>query len=91
MAIISRSPSIGKRIDELKTKKKALKIDTNNSDGTEAVCDAIGNVSNTISEFDDKMVRQLIDVVRVADKDRIEVVFKGGDEVRNEEVISEVL
>ena len=83
--------SIGKRIEELKAKKKEITIDAYNGDDTEAVCDAIGNVSNAISEFDDKMIRQIVDVVRVVDKERIEVVFKGGDEVRSEGVISEVL
>ncbi len=44
-----------------------------------------------MTKFDDNVIRQLIDVIRVVGKDKVEVVFKGGDEVKNEAVIREVL
>jgi site-specific DNA recombinase len=83
--------SIGKRMDELKTKQKTCNMDADIGDAANSLCNAIGTLPNGIAEFDDNVVRQLIDVIRVVDKDRITVVFKGGTDAPCRSVKKEVL
>lgn len=83
--------SVGKRIDELKAKQKTINIDANTGDDTNVVFEANGTLPSGMTEFDDNVVRQLVDVIRVVDKDRVEVVFKGSVGVESGAVKGEVL
>ena len=83
--------NIGKRIEELKAKEKGIAMDTDIKTNSESICSAINSQDNQIMVFDDSLVRQLIEVIKVVDKGNIEVVFKGGVEIRNEEIVKEAL
>ena len=50
----------------------------------DAVIERLENEDFTISEYDDVVVRQLIEKVTVIDKNTINITFKGGFEVRKE-------
>ena len=50
----------------------------------DAVIERLENEDFTITEYDDVVVRQLIEKVTVMDKNTINITFKGGFEVRKE-------
>lgn len=50
----------------------------------DAVIERLENEDFTITEYDDVVVRQLIEKVTVIDKNTINITFKGGFEVRKE-------
>jgi hypothetical protein len=83
--------SIGKRIEELKTKKKSIKIGSDIDEKANVICDFTEALPSGVTKFDDNVVRQLVDVVRVTGKGKVEIVFKGGDEGKSDGVIREVL
>ena len=82
---------VGRKIEELKANRKAICMDTYNVDISESLYSKIKPQDSRIEEFDDSMIRQLIEVIKVVDKENIEIIFKGGVEIRNEKVIREAL
>ena len=79
---------INESMAALKSKRNALlEWQTNNSAANKRIGDAI-NTLNTgsadINEWDESIIRQLVDTVKVVSKDRIVVYLRGGIEVQQD-------
>ena len=57
--------------------KADSKLICNDLDGIESVLKVIKEIKFEITEYDDKLVRKLIECVRAVNKDTIEIIFKG--------------
>lgn len=60
------------QIEEIKQKRKNLKSRVND------IYSVIDGLKNRTIEFDDNLVRQLLETVIVGSKERIKIVFIGG-------------
>lgn len=45
------------------------------------ICETLGNATLEITEYNDKNIRQLIETIKVMDRDKLLIVFKGGFEM----------
>ena len=72
-------------IAELKKRKAAIAAQQANNiemtNKTAAAVEAMNNFSAEITEWDDTLVRQLVDTVKVLAKDRILLILKSGKEI----------
>ena len=70
-----------RRGSKRKTPSKTARTGGSKYSGKYALSEVLEREPLLLSEYDDQIVRQLIDTVRVLEKDRIAVILKGGLEV----------
>ena len=68
----------------IETEKAKQVAKQQGSDALDAILERLENEDFTMTEYDDVVVRQLIEKVTVMDKNTINVTFKGGFEIRKE-------